>query len=177
MPIKPRARIPTGQKSGSTKRGTYPPIALAAYVPFLTLQCSPDVWSHMAGITEMLLRDFRLEFYRDGCIRTDVEASIDEAASEFRAEFSRKHSQIFARQGCPACQKGPTALFSIRRNMKAYILRDREVTDETKKARKAKHRGQWIRGHWERRAQMDQTQVYCRARRLRWRCAGSGSAA
>ena len=41
-------------------------IALAAYVPFLALQCSPDVWSHMAGITEMLLRDFRLEFYRDG---------------------------------------------------------------------------------------------------------------
>jgi hypothetical protein len=34
--------------------------------------------------------------------------------------------------------------------MKAYILRDREVTDETKKARKAKHRGQWIRGRRER---------------------------
>ena len=34
--------------------------------------------------------------------------------------------------------------------MKAYILRDREVTDETKKTRKAKHWGQWIRGRWER---------------------------
>jgi hypothetical protein len=60
------SRLRTGQKSESTKRGTYPPIALAAYVPFLTLQCSPDVWSHMEGITEMLLRDFRLEFYGDG---------------------------------------------------------------------------------------------------------------
>jgi hypothetical protein len=30
--------------------------------------------------------------------------------------------------------------------MTAYILRNREFTDETKKARKAKHRGQWIRG-------------------------------
>jgi glutaredoxin len=70
-----------------------------------------------------------------------------------------KHSQIFVRQGCPACQKEPTALFSIRRNMKAKILRDREVTDKTKKARKAKHRGQRIKGalgtERERRAEMD----------------------
>ena len=61
-----RPPSPSVGSRGSTKRGTYPSIALAVYVPFLTLQCSPDVWSHMAGITEMLLRDFRLEFDRDG---------------------------------------------------------------------------------------------------------------
>jgi hypothetical protein len=62
--------------------------------------------------------------------------------------------------------------------MKAYILRDREVTDETKKAEKSKASGPMDKGAAgtarERRAQMDQTQVYCRARRLRRRCAGSG---
>ena len=36
--------------------------------------------------------------------------------------------------------------------MKGYILRDKEVEDEAKKARKAKNQGQWIRGRWERQA-------------------------
>jgi hypothetical protein len=34
--------------------------------------------------------------------------------------------------------------------MKGYILRDKEVEDEAKKARKAKKQGQWIVGRWER---------------------------
>ena len=32
--------------------------------------------------------------------------------------------------------------------MKGYILRDKEVEDEAKKARKAKKQGQWIVGRW-----------------------------
>lgn len=36
--------------------------------------------------------------------------------------------------------------------MKGYILRDKEVEDEAKKARKAKKQGQWIVGRWERQA-------------------------
>ena len=36
--------------------------------------------------------------------------------------------------------------------MKGYILRDKEVEDEAKKARKAKNQGQWIAGRWERQA-------------------------
>jgi hypothetical protein len=33
-----------------------------------------------------------------------------------------------------------------------YILRDKEVEEEAKKARKAKNQGQWIAGRWERQA-------------------------
>jgi hypothetical protein len=36
--------------------------------------------------------------------------------------------------------------------MKGYILRDKEVEEEAKKARKAKKQGQWIVGRWERQA-------------------------
>ena len=36
--------------------------------------------------------------------------------------------------------------------MKEYILRDKEVEEEAKKARKAKNQDQWIRGRWERQA-------------------------
>jgi len=36
--------------------------------------------------------------------------------------------------------------------MEGYILRDKEVEDEAKKARKAKKHGQWIVGRWERQA-------------------------
>ena len=38
------------------------------------------------------------------------------------------------------------------RIMKGYILRDKEVEEEAKKARKAKKQGQWIVGRWERQA-------------------------
>jgi hypothetical protein len=34
--------------------------------------------------------------------------------------------------------------------MKAYILRDREAEAEVRKEKKAKGRGTWIRGSWER---------------------------
>jgi hypothetical protein len=34
--------------------------------------------------------------------------------------------------------------------MKVYILRDKAVADEAKKAKKAKNHGQWIMGRWER---------------------------
>jgi hypothetical protein len=36
--------------------------------------------------------------------------------------------------------------------MKEYILRDKEVEEEAKKARKAKNEGQWTVGRWERQA-------------------------
>jgi hypothetical protein len=38
------------------------------------------------------------------------------------------------------------------RIMRGYILREKEVEEEAKKARKAKNQGQWIRGRWERQA-------------------------
>ena len=36
--------------------------------------------------------------------------------------------------------------------MKGYILRDKEVENEARKAEKAKKQGQWIVGRWERQA-------------------------
>ena len=33
--------------------------------------------------------------------------------------------------------------------MKGYLLRDKEVEEEAKKAKKAKNQGQWTRGRWE----------------------------
>ncbi len=33
--------------------------------------------------------------------------------------------------------------------MKGYMLRDKEVEDEAKRAREAKNQGQWIAGCWE----------------------------
>jgi hypothetical protein len=55
--------------------------------------------------------------------------------------------------------------------MKEYILRDKEVEEEAKKARKAKNEGQWTvgalgtSGEW--RTKVDQAKVYSRASRLR----------
>jgi hypothetical protein len=38
---------------------------------------------------------------------------------------------------------------SSKEDMKGYILRDKEVEDEAKKARKAKNQGEWIAGRCE----------------------------